>query len=147
MRIKKTSQTTPIQAQVVNVNSNSTTDSYSCDYVNNNVGKEVYSTTEQVIGTWIDGKPIYRKVFNITSPQQSNTDYVDVSSLNIETLIHLYGYYNKTGIGKFSIPFTDSSTNYSVIFISYDNKIRGRFGDASYVSDVKVIVEYTKTTD
>ena len=35
MRIKKTSQTTPIQAQVVNTKSNSTTDSYSCDYVNN----------------------------------------------------------------------------------------------------------------
>ena len=35
MRIKKTSQTIPIQAQVVNTQSNSTTDSYSCDYVNN----------------------------------------------------------------------------------------------------------------
>lgn len=34
MRIKKTSQTTPIQAQVVNTQSNSTTDSYSCNYVN-----------------------------------------------------------------------------------------------------------------
>ena len=37
MRIKKTSQTTTLPAQVVNTNSNSTEDAYSCDYVNNQV--------------------------------------------------------------------------------------------------------------
>lgn len=37
MKIKKTSETTPIQANVVNTNSNSTTDSYSCNYINENV--------------------------------------------------------------------------------------------------------------
>ena len=26
-----------------------------------------YSTTEQVVGTWIDGKPIYRKVYTFTT--------------------------------------------------------------------------------
>lgn len=36
MRIKKTSQTTPVQAQVINTYSSSQTDTYSCDYANDN---------------------------------------------------------------------------------------------------------------
>ena len=30
-----------------------------------NLGKEVYSTDETAIGTWIDGKTIYRKVIDL----------------------------------------------------------------------------------
>lgn len=37
MRIKKVSQTTPTQAQIINEASNSTTDAYSADYVNKNL--------------------------------------------------------------------------------------------------------------
>lgn len=36
MRIKKTSQTTPVQAEVVNIYSESQENAYSCDYINNN---------------------------------------------------------------------------------------------------------------
>lgn len=35
--------------------------------------KEVYSTDEQVVGTWIDGKPLYRKVVQFTSPANTYT--------------------------------------------------------------------------
>lgn len=108
---------------------------------------EIYSTNEQVIGKWIDGKPLYRKVLNITNPADSNTDYKDVADLNISTVVHLYGYYNKTNTGKFSIPFYDSSANYCVMFVSKDNKLRGRFGQSSGILEAKVILEYTKTTD
>ena len=43
MRIKKVSQTTSTQAQVVDGYSTSTTDSYSCNYVNS---MNTYSTNE-----------------------------------------------------------------------------------------------------
>ena len=64
MRIEKVSQTTPTSAQVINQYSNSQTDAYSADYVNDMIedAKENYSTNETRIGTWIDGKPLYRKV-------------------------------------------------------------------------------------
>ena len=42
MRIKKVSQTTSTQAQIVDGYSTSTTDSYSCNYVNNAIGKLVW---------------------------------------------------------------------------------------------------------
>lgn len=108
-----------------------------------------YSTTEQVVGKWIDGKPLYRKVFNITNPTSSNTNYIDISSMNIDTATHLYGYY-KTNAGTFGIPFHDSNDNLSVMFISGDTNlyIRGRFGNNyTSITEVKVVLEYTKTTD
>ena len=53
MRIKKVSQTTPIPAQVVDGYSDSTSNAYSCNYVNS---LNSFSTTEQLIGTWINRK-------------------------------------------------------------------------------------------
>ena len=36
------------------------------------IKKQEYSTEEQVIGTWIDGKPIYRKVMSLQSSTAGN---------------------------------------------------------------------------
>ena len=52
----------------------------------------VYSTTEQRIGTWIDGKPLYQKTFTgttgtMTSPGNYDiveTTHANLSSLNID---------------------------------------------------------------
>ena len=41
MRIKKVSQTTPVQAQIVDGYSESTTDGYSCNYVNEEIKRNV----------------------------------------------------------------------------------------------------------
>lgn len=46
-----------------NVESTSTLNAYSCDYINK---LNTYSTEETIIGTWIDGKPLYRKVLQFT---------------------------------------------------------------------------------
>ena len=63
MRIKKTSQTTTMSAQVVNTYDESQENAYSCDYINNS---DSYSTSEvKTNKRWIDGKPIYRVCKNI----------------------------------------------------------------------------------
>ena len=53
MRIKKVSQTTPTPATVVNAKSNSQTNTYSCDYINNKqnyLGKtNLYDTEEKAL--------------------------------------------------------------------------------------------------
>lgn len=132
-------------SEITNSYSTSTGIGYSANYVNN---LHTYSTNEIRIGTWIDGKPIYRKVFNIASPQSSNTNYVDVSGYNMDRVIRLYGYY-KNSTGTFDIPLTDSDSNYSVMFINSDGYLRGRIGAGALanLTDCKVIIEYTKTTD
>jgi hypothetical protein len=106
-----------------------------------------YSTNETVIGTWVDGKPIYRKVIQITNPQTSNADYGIVSNV-MSSLVNLYGYM-KMGNGVIlPTPQTDSDSTYSVLFVQSNGTLRGRF---SYINiapaEVYVVVEYTKTTD
>ena len=46
---------------------------------------DVYSTEETRIGTWINGKPIYRKCFSLTTPPSSATVWYD------ETKIESFG--------------------------------------------------------
>lgn len=110
--------------------------------------RDIYSTTEQVIGAWINGKPLYRKVINIANPQTSNTDYGTVAN-DIDECIKIYGYAYSSGYGTHPVPQTDSASSFSVIFIKNDNKtLRGRFSLGGGVPNkVMVIVEYTKTTD
>ena len=141
----QTNVETAIDGKISNTSGTSQTIGYSQEYVNNAL-LDVYSTTETRIGTWIDGKPLYRKVFTISSPQSSNTNYEDLSSLNTNKIIRLYGYY-ETPNGKFDIPFYDSDSNYSVMFVSSGRLLRGRFGSASSITEAKVVLEYTKTTD
>lgn len=48
-----------------------------------------YSTSEKIIGKWIDGKPLYQKVFtgtvpNVTTEGTQVTSTVDISGLNID---------------------------------------------------------------
>lgn len=51
-----------------------------------------YTTNEVVIGTWTDGSPLYRKVFNYTESNNSTwTNIIDCSSLNIRAVIKIYG--------------------------------------------------------
>lgn len=150
-QIKKISPTTPANGNIENQYGTSQTNAYSEEYSNNTFASknvENYSTTETKIGTWYNNKPLYRKVIalsNITS-STSNADFEDLSSLNIEEVAHLYGYYYAGG-NKFSVPFQDSEQNYCVMFVSSANKLRGRIVNSSGSIYARVVVEYTKTTD
>ena len=109
--------------------------------------KDNYSSSEQIIGTWINGKPLYRKTYQISSISSSNSDLVNVSGLNIETVVKLYGTLNaqaSTGVYAYPMPLYDSSSNYNVIFKS-DYYIRGRasIGAGSFHS-CYITIEYTK---
>lgn len=105
-----------------------------------------YSTNEICVGEWIDGKPLYRKVYNLTSITSSNTDLFDITGLSISKAVKLYGMIYTTA-ASFPMPLTDSSSNYSVIFLT-QTAIRGRavIGSGSFVSGW-IAIEYTKTTD
>ena len=105
-----------------------------------------YSTTEEVVGTWIDGKPIYRKVVqgNITSKDQS----LFVVNANVETMISIRGYDSPDGIYYFPFNYTQNGTTQKAIFYKKDTDTI-EFRSNSYNSGevFVVILEYTKTTD
>ena len=106
----------------------------------------VYSTDEMIIGRWIDGKPLYRKVIqgNITSKNQS----LFVVNANVETMISIRGYDFSNGIYYFPFNYAQDGSTQKAIFYKKDTDTI-EFRSNSYNSGevFVVILEYTKTTD
>lgn len=50
---------------------------------------EVYSTEETRIGTWIDGKPIYRKVSSISLKNNTSDQHFDIGLTAVDTVTNL----------------------------------------------------------
>ena len=107
---------------------------------------EVYSTAEQRIGTWIDGKPIYRQVIQGTTAS-SNLSTAIGSISNLGTIVNIRGYIVSASASQ-SIPInfvynTEQNAGYRE-----HNNILIRTNSSDYQSKpCYVIVEYTKTTD
>lgn len=113
-----------------------------------------YSLDETVCGTWIDGKPIYRKVMYISAFPNNAELQIDINSLNLEYLVHLYGFAGSGGAGNNGFPINASRPdNLSAevgawLNIANDNNVviirsgSDRSGFSGYI-----ILEYTKTTD
>ena len=113
-----------------------------CIIARNGGGMETYSTEEQVVGTWIDGKPIYRKlIFN------NSTIGSIIVSLDIDTFIQFIGWYRDDN-ADFPIPWNDFNSTYSSWCFGYYEKnkktltIRSNKNFTGYGW-----AEYTKTTD
>ena len=103
-----------------------------------------YSTTEQVVGTWIDGKPIYEKTYSITAPSvvDTSTDVINVASLNVDNIPTLVGNIKvsnnitHTGGGSFVLFYRKST-----------NTISCSISNSAYLSGALTItMQYTKTT-
>lgn len=108
-----------------------------------------YSTDEQVVGTWIDGKPLYQKTIETQSPSELNT-MVNICSAptNMDKLISLDGYLYLSN-SVFPVNVYVNSTNMIACWIRDQKQSVGmRIGSDAFIS-VPVIVTllYTKTTD
>lgn len=148
--IKKVSETTPIQASVVNNTNSSTVDTYSCNYINKLVD---YSTNEIKTGAkWVDGKPIYRKTIRLTT-----TGVFDTGITNVSEIINVSGMFYITGINGWGwqpIPRTTANTGtYGAgvgnIRIQNDTLVSTFYLGTDYdtLDYAYVTYEYTKSTD
>lgn len=118
-----------------------------------------YSTNETLTGgTWIDGKPIYRKVLEENS-LNSGTKLINVNDLNIDTVI-IRGYAgdgfpyiplntSKINLSKFitSVNATFDLDDGNVIIIEYTSYDLINDTLTYFVQPFTIILEYTKTTD
>ena len=108
-----------------------------------------YSTEETIVGTWIDGKPSYRKVFTDPNNSWSAQDNIigNITNFKEPTSIKaiafndmgLSGWVENNEAGE-SRCYAYIKSNGEVHF--YRNDVRD---GTSYPK--KVIIEYTKTTD
>ena len=108
-----------------------------------------YSTDEQIIGKWIDGTTnVYEKIIQFTSAA-SDTQIIDLSSLNIDKLISIDGVIDG---GTIQVPlnFYNGSNNYLNAFYIHDENNNGiQFTvNASWAGNKSAfaIIRYTKTT-
>lgn len=102
-----------------------------------------YSTTEQVVGTWVDGKPLYEKTID-TSLSVSTGGSANITQLsNIDHLFMTEASFEESGI---IYMLNEMSTR--VMF----NKNTGYLSlkaasGASWYGQIKITIRYTKTTD
>ena len=98
-----------------------------------------YSTTEQIVGYWIDGKPIY-KITQDLGAYNGGWWYPNHNIANIDTIICYFGMgYKNDGASKM-LPNYDSflqmsKANYAIV------------DDNNTFSKIIVTAFYTKTTD
>ena len=109
---------------------------------------DLYSTDEQLIGRWIDGKPIYQKVINCgATPSRACTFPHGIS--NLETVVLLRGIGRVNERWDFlPYPTPDSITYQVRLDILKSGNIRFSYGSgADLYQEVYVIIQYTKSTD
>ena len=109
-----------------------------------------YSLDEQIIGTWIDGKPLYRKVYLCKTPSSNTSEnVVDITDLDYETLTNLYSIIGNYVVSNVSTCYSASGFHATTSLGLIDGRsyIRMVVYNAFHNMNATVIIEYTKTTD
>lgn len=113
-----------------------------------NIYTNAYSTTEQIVGVWTDGKPIYRRVF-VESISGSGNKKIGTLPRKPGTLIYAGGsYLNAAGDQWRTIPFYNATGYFTSVYLTgTDNKdVYVSFGSSmTDTKAVKLVVEYTGT--
>ena len=119
--------------------------------------EEIYSTNEIKIGTWINGKPLYRKVVTetpdiATTTQNAsfnvniaNADEVFISSMTKIADTSSSGY-------RFNFPYVSGNINktiggYLAVLDANRVQVNIRKGNDIGVYSMRLVIEYTKSTD
>lgn len=102
---------------------------------------DLYSITEKRVGTWINGKPIYRKVVHLTTVAGVNS-FGTIS--NLDELIDIKGAFTD-GYNKLPSNFYFNQNSYIITWI---NQTVLYYWCEGYVGfNGNIVIEYTKTTD
>ena len=117
--------------------------------VNANDDKFNYSTSEQRIGTWIDGKPIYRQVINTTGNNSQTQTIATIS--NIDNIVNMFGWIKNGNVHRSCFTSFFGSTEWtSQLYIDRQYIIvecGSKFANFKNNATITLICEYTKTTD
>lgn len=109
--------------------------------------EEVYSTEEQRIGTWIDGKPLYR-IIKECDVSAKETQSNDISSIPYDTIfINLGKSFNRwVDNSSASIVWNTSDNDKGNVWINYEKKLN-ILNSSNAARHYWITLEYTKTTD
>jgi hypothetical protein len=113
-----------------------------------------YTTTEQIVGTWIDGKPIYEISFSeVLNNMASGTavQILDLSASGIENVIKVNGgYWCEDTTTASSKRYVAQGVYCSFEYADSNNILYGRQSFTSTTSNRKYTwigtIQYTKST-
>ena len=115
-----------------------------------------YSTDEKVVGTWIDGKPLYQKTLYFTSSQMlAGENKYSHNIANVKNIRFKYdaSYLHESTYGADWTLMNSNTGNYyfmgvwcdkNDISINISQNVKNRVLDGDYMY---ITLEYTKTTD
>ncbi len=104
-----------------------------------------YSTNEKVVGTWIDGKPLYEKT--IIGTKQSGVDFTAIIGTNIDTAFIVSGFILATTGTVYALDRYENDYTYTRTEI-YENEFTFKSSTGQYTNGTVVAtIRYTKTTD
>lgn len=106
-----------------------------------------YSTTEHIVGTWIDGSPVYEKTFNPTVTAADQTFAHGISNLGV--VVDIYGSCTYNNQSEWvCLPYTATSYTYCIALgnvTSTTFRIQRGSGFSS-LQNVFVTIRYTKSS-
>ena len=110
----------------------------------------LYSEDEQIVGRWIDGKPLYQKTVSCGALPNNGEKDIPHNISNIDVIV------SKKGVGIFS---SGATISLPVVYEKANDSFNTKFmvdktnisflnnGDRSKISTTYVTIQYTKTTD
>lgn len=116
----------------------------------NGIPTHHYSESEQVIGTWVNGKPLYEKILHVTAAITNGSTQVYHYISNLGDVISISGRcrYNSTS-EMLPIPYVSSNSNYFIQIGNVDSTKFTIYPGSGFTSlnDVYITLQYTKSTD
>lgn len=106
---------------------------------------EIYSEEETVIGRWIDGRPVYRKVSRLII---TGGEYIKANLEGMNDLIQIYGIVRRNdGVYYTPINHNNGTNHITCTYRKTDDMFEFSYTNTHINSTVIIISEYTKTTD
>lgn len=106
------------------------------------VSKNVYSTSEVVIGEWL-GKPLYRKVIEFGALPNNTYKVVNSNISNVDKIINTNGIAIRSDKTTLPIPYTNNIE----LYITSSQQVSITTTSDRSAFNAYITIEYTKTTD
>lgn len=140
------------EVEGVGLNQDSLNDIANANISNVMVGSgDNYSTSEQIVGRWYDGKPLYQKTIEYNNPNTSWSP-ISFSSLGINNIDKSFKYGSAYCILNGTIcmsehSWTDGSAKSYFTIMIYGDSVYISCSASGTKSKIVFTVRYTKTTD
>lgn len=106
-----------------------------------------YTTDEQVIGTWIDGKPLYQKTIAIHN-ESAVSSYTTITTIDSTFRVKNWKAFAIENGVSYKVPYVAGSGN-AYFYFRENGNVEFTITNTSFAagSDFYITIEYTKTTD